>query len=179
MTALWNDVVALYAAPGIRELCLELQDRDGTDVPLLLSVASLAARGVAFDEVKVRQLERVCEPWQRRVVAPLRAARRALRPEEAAGTGLDIDPTDRAELKRCVQEAELAAERLQIEAIAAAARAWVFGHELPSSFVAVDSVLRRVAAGANGAETDLLARSAIALPQSGAARSTPCSPPGS
>ena len=124
MTSLWDEVCALYAAPGVREACLQLQEANGVDVPLLLVVTVLARRGSALDDARLDALEAATQPWQSAVVAPLRAARRALRDDARSGDGLGVEPATLRTLKASVQTAELAAERIQIEALERMACDW-------------------------------------------------------
>lgn len=124
MTALWEAVCARYAEPGVRAVCLDLQDAAGVDVPLLLAVAVLAGRGVALDDGRLDALQRACAPWQRSVVGPLRQARRALRDGADAGAALGAEADTLRRLKAAVQAAELAAERIQIDALERTAAAW-------------------------------------------------------
>jgi uncharacterized protein (TIGR02444 family) len=119
VTRLWEVAVAVYEAPGVRELVLDLQDRHGCDVPLLLALAWLDARGVAIDDARYAALAEASAAWQREVVTPLRAARRALRPRAEAPTRLSLADAARDEFKRRVQALELAAEKHQLERLEA------------------------------------------------------------
>ncbi|TVQ36139.1 MAG: TIGR02444 family protein [Geminicoccaceae bacterium] len=121
MSSAWETVCRLYAAPGVRGLCLDLQDQHGIDVPVLLTGGWLFTRGVALDAGRWTHLTASAAAWQTQVVAPLRAARRALL---QAAPPLGIAEARALALKREVQAVELAAERLQIEALAETAAAW-------------------------------------------------------
>lgn len=74
--ALWRDA-AMEAA------CLALQDAFGADVPLVLFALYLAARGAALDAATLREARNIAQDWTPTVVAPLRAARRALKTRDA------------------------------------------------------------------------------------------------
>ena len=124
MRGLWDAAVALYGAAGVRELLLDLQDGHGCDVPLLLTLAWLDARRVAVDATRYTALAEASAAWQREVVAPLRAARRALRPAAEAPSRLGLAEPARDELKRRVQALELEAEKRQLERLEAIAAAW-------------------------------------------------------
>ncbi len=52
---------ALYGRPGVAEACLELQERVGADVNLVLLACWLAARGVRLDGPGVDRLRAVAE----------------------------------------------------------------------------------------------------------------------
>lgn len=121
---LWTFACRLYGTEGVREFCLELQDEHGVDVPLLLTTCWLWRRGVALDEMRRQRLAAACAPWQREVVAPLRAARRALRPAAAPRRELIVPAEKRGELKARVQALELEAERCQLDALAALTADW-------------------------------------------------------
>lgn len=124
MSGLADDAIAVYGAEGVRELVLDLQDRHGCDVPLLLALAWLDARGVAVDDVRYATLAGSSAAWQREVIAPLRAARRALRPPAEAAGRLGLAAADRDDLKRRVQAVELDAEMQQLRRLEALAAEW-------------------------------------------------------
>ncbi|MFW5834441.1 MAG: TIGR02444 family protein [Pseudomonadota bacterium] len=142
MTALWDAVCARYARPGVKELCLELQDAHGVDVPLLLVVATLAARGRTLGDDHLDALAAASAPWQAVVVSPLRGVRRALRDGADAGAALGAEADTLRSLKAAVQAAELAAERIQIDALERAAADWPADATLPPA-EAVARVLAR------------------------------------
>lgn len=112
---------ALYARPGVAEACLELQDRQGADVNLLLAACWLAARGARLDPDAAEQLRELAAAWRENVVAPLRQARRALRPL-AADLGGSAAGSRAARLRAEVAAVELEAERL-VEGLLEAAAA--------------------------------------------------------
>jgi uncharacterized protein (TIGR02444 family) len=124
MSRLWDDAVAFYGAEGVRDLLLDLQDDHGVDVPLVLTLAWLDVRGVVVDDARYAALAEASTVWQRSVVAPLRAARRALRPASDAPTRLGLADETRAAFKRQVQAAELDAEKHQLARLEAIAAAW-------------------------------------------------------
>jgi uncharacterized protein (TIGR02444 family) len=142
MTALWDAVCALYARPGVKDLCLELQDAHGLDVPLLLVVATLARQGRALGDDHLEALAAASAPWQAAVVGPLRQARRALRDGTDAGAALGAEADTLQSLKAAVQAAELAAERIQIDALERAAADWPADTTVPPA-EAVARVLGR------------------------------------
>lgn len=113
--SLWRFAVAVYGRPGIADLCLDLQDRHGVDVPLLLWAAwTGAVRGHALTGADLAAALAATAPWRRDVVAPLRAVRRRLK----AGPS-PIAPTPETDaLRERVKALELEAERLQLTALA-------------------------------------------------------------
>ena len=46
----WDWALKAYAAPGVQEACLQLQDGTGQNVPLLLWAGWTAATGRVLDE---------------------------------------------------------------------------------------------------------------------------------
>lgn len=100
---LWDFAVAVYARPGVRELCLRLQDDHGFDVDVLLTAAWAAHQGLRLDAEAAGALDEAARPVRERFTIPIRALRRA-----AAH-----DP----ELKQHLLAAELRAERLAIQAL--------------------------------------------------------------
>jgi uncharacterized protein (TIGR02444 family) len=103
---LWEFAVALYAKPGVAKACLALQDKHGADVPLLLAAIwhGRTGRG-ALSAARVERWTTIARTWRTQIVAPLRQARRALKAHDAA------------DLYAAVKRAELAAEKLQLEAL--------------------------------------------------------------
>ena len=105
----WDFAVDLYARPGVETACLTLQNGVGLDVDMLLFCLWLAGRGEGIAPILDSALA-ASEEWQA-VVAPLRAARRALKM-------LPEDRGDTARLRIAVKACELDAERFEIEALA-------------------------------------------------------------
>lgn len=99
---LWSFATGFYAEPGMKTLCLRLQDEAGLDIPLLLTLLFAATRG---GRLSPRETEAIAMPlaaWRRDVIENLRMARRAVRSQ--------IDEPAVA-LARRILEAELDAER--------------------------------------------------------------------
>jgi uncharacterized protein (TIGR02444 family) len=111
-TDIWPWAVAAYARPGVAEACLRLQDEQAQNVCLLLWAAWSGADADALARGAV-----LARRWEGEVVGPLRQARRALKP---AAPG--IDAVSREALRAQVKAAELAAERVLLEALATIAR---------------------------------------------------------
>ncbi|KAA0683462.1 TIGR02444 family protein [Roseomonas genomospecies 6] len=98
---LWDFSLAVYGRPGVPAACLDLQDRLGQDVNLLL-FAAWAGMDCNAD-LPAAELERIdsaVAPWRAEVVRPLRAVRRRVKGEDDA-------------LYRRMKAAELEAERVQ------------------------------------------------------------------
>jgi uncharacterized protein (TIGR02444 family) len=106
--AFWRFSLARYAAPGVAAACLELQDRQGADVNLLLLALWLAECGHRLDGEAGTHLAEVAAYWQKPIVAPLRSARRHLKERLPGPQAEEI-----AEWRGKIAAAELAMERLE------------------------------------------------------------------
>ncbi|WP_426041226.1 TIGR02444 family protein [Brevundimonas sp. TWP2-3-4b1] len=133
----WDWALKAYAAPGVQEACLQLQDGTGQNVPLLLWAGWTAATGRVLDEDAIEGACDCARAWDAAAVTPLRTLRRTLR-----NTNPDIDNAARESLREAVKVVELAAERHlmaglealapspagpprpAIDALAAVARVW-------------------------------------------------------
>jgi uncharacterized protein (TIGR02444 family) len=96
----------------VADACLDLQDRFGVDVNVLLFLLWAAEGGRKVGPDDIRRIREAVEGWTDSVVAPLRAVRRHLRAPPALVEG------DAAEsLRGRVKQIELEAERLQQEGL--------------------------------------------------------------
>lgn len=84
----WQFSLKVYAAPGVAQECLMLQDESGVDVNMLLYCGW---RGVEADVLSASTIERLNEAvqaWRVEVIGPLRKVRRDLKgmasPDQAA-----------------------------------------------------------------------------------------------
>jgi uncharacterized protein (TIGR02444 family) len=107
----WNFSLEAYGGEGVARACIDLQDRHGVDVNVLLFCCWIGASGrgrLQADELK--RLTGKVGLWQREIVLPLRAVRRRL----AGGEHLPVPPDDAAAtLRRRVADAELEAEHVE------------------------------------------------------------------
>ena len=78
----WRFSLELYARDGVPAACLALQDREQTDVNLLLLALWLAVRGHRLDFETGQRLLQIAERWQGQVVGALRRVRRQLKQEK-------------------------------------------------------------------------------------------------
>jgi len=115
-TDLWCFAQELYRQPGVEAACLQLQEQ-GADICLLLCGAWLERRQIACQTERVTALRNLAEPWQEQVVLPLRQLR--LRWREGAQ-----DDKALAQLREQVKQLELAAEREQLQRLAACSWHW-------------------------------------------------------
>jgi uncharacterized protein (TIGR02444 family) len=106
-SSLWAFATEFYGRPGVEPALLSLQDEHGLDIPVLITMIYCGRRGLALSEDRVSALSALAAIWQAKAIAPLRAARRALKPENRT----EVDP-DQEALRQQIKDAELAAERL-------------------------------------------------------------------
>ncbi len=99
---LWTFSLALYPREGVADYCLELQDRLGLDVNLVLYACFAAARGVLVSRDDLAAVEASIVEWRDQRLRPLRALRRQLN-----------DHGDERAARLAVLKAELALERVQ------------------------------------------------------------------
>jgi uncharacterized protein (TIGR02444 family) len=107
----WAFSVSVYGASGVPEECLQLQDRYGVDVNLLLFCAYVGAvHGALLPDRDVRAAAATINDWNKNIVSSLREARRALKPFAADSSAASAPA---ATLRTTVKAAELEAERLE------------------------------------------------------------------
>jgi uncharacterized protein (TIGR02444 family) len=104
----WTFSLGIYSSKAVQEACIELQDRSGVDVNVMLYVLWLAdqRRRLSIDDV--RSVIGAVDGWRAEVVVPLRTARRALRAPPSAFTQPGVEA-----LRAMVKKVELEAERQQ------------------------------------------------------------------
>jgi uncharacterized protein (TIGR02444 family) len=112
--SLWDWALTAYAAEGVADACLELQDSAGQNIPLLLWAAWCAAEGRTPDEDALEAAADTARAWQETAIAPLRAVRRALKPRAP-----DLDDEAREAVRAQVKAVELEAERRLLLALEA------------------------------------------------------------
>jgi len=103
----WDWALAAYDRPGVAEACLALQDDHGQQTAYLLWAAFADPEAAALAEGAA-----LARRWEGEVLAPIRQARRALKPAlPPVGDG------ERLSLREAVKAAELRAERLLMETL--------------------------------------------------------------
>lgn len=106
----WNFSLELYGGEGVAEACLDLQERRGCDVNVLLFCCWLGASGrPTLTAERLRTVLKVSDLWQAEIVQPLREVRKLLK-DRTWGSALPetVDAT-----RRRVADAELAAEHAE------------------------------------------------------------------
>jgi uncharacterized protein (TIGR02444 family) len=101
--SLWRFSLAVYGRPGVDAACIDLQDRLGADVNLLLlALWAGAVCGTRLADAELERLKSEAAAWHHPVVAPLRGVRRHLKGVEGAEA-----------FRQTIKAAELEAERLE------------------------------------------------------------------
>ncbi|QTC91785.1 TIGR02444 family protein [Brevundimonas goettingensis] len=115
---LWDWALKAYAAPGVADACLHLQDAAEQNVPLLLWAAWVAETGRRPVEDDIEAACDTARAWDGSAVSPLRAIRRTLKAPIP-----DIDDAAREAVREQIKAVELLAERKLLEALEALAPA--------------------------------------------------------
>jgi uncharacterized protein (TIGR02444 family) len=108
---LWQWALEVYARPSVAAACLSLQDDHGQNVPYLLWALWRAHEGRAADPVAAAALVR---RWEAEVGAPLRNARRALKPSWP-----QIADETREDFRATIKDIELQGEKVLMESLEA------------------------------------------------------------
>jgi uncharacterized protein (TIGR02444 family) len=107
----WTFSLTVYGDQAVQKECLDLQDKYGVNVNLLLFCAFVgAAHGAVLSHQAMKDAAAVVDLWHKNVVGRLREARRALKlfATETSPTGLSA-----AGLRVSVEASELEAERIE------------------------------------------------------------------
>ncbi len=108
----WNFSLEVYAGEGVAAACLDLQERRGCDVNILLFCCWLGVSGrPTLTADRLRAVLKASAPWQEGVVRPLRDLRKRLK--EADFTDGEGPAETVAAVRRRVADAELAAEHAE------------------------------------------------------------------
>jgi uncharacterized protein (TIGR02444 family) len=107
----WSFSLAVYRDDAVQNECLELQDRHGINVNMLLFCAFVGAvHGAIISERDVRDALALIGAWNANVVRVLRQVRRELKPFAADPSAVQIAA---GELRTSVKAAELGAEQIE------------------------------------------------------------------
>lgn len=113
MDEFWDFTLAIYGQPGVSPALIELQDRFGRDVNLVLYCCWVAASGrgrLSGDDMT--RADAAVARWRAGVVEPLRAARRAAK---------QAPPVETDGFYEHIKAVELDAERISHRCLAAVA----------------------------------------------------------
>ena len=116
----WAFSLHYYSLPGVQRACIDLQDRHGVNVNLLLLVCWCGVQGLTVTAAVLGALrdDSSLRAWQQQFISPLRTLRRALPGYELPGSEV---------LRSLLLEAELQAERLEQDQLYA-----FFRHHFPA-----------------------------------------------
>jgi uncharacterized protein (TIGR02444 family) len=112
----WDYALDLYQREGVEAACLELQQRHGLDVNVVLFCCWLASRGILADEAVLGRIAEMAEVWQEEFVRPLRAVRSRLKAaltKRKPGSIAARWPEFAAALRQRVVALEIDGERLE------------------------------------------------------------------
>jgi uncharacterized protein (TIGR02444 family) len=109
---LWDYALAAWRRPAFEAACLDLQTLHGQCAPLFLWRLWTLAEGRPVDESTLKAAVAAARTWESAVIGPLRSARRALKAASPA-----IPDATRTALREQVRAAELAAERVLLDAL--------------------------------------------------------------
>ncbi len=96
----WEFSISVYKRPGVADYCLNLQDKHGALVNLLLFCCWLGLQQRRLDRALLKQVERVISGYNGRVTQIIRAERRQL-----------LGTDSKQQVKRALLAQELNAER--------------------------------------------------------------------
>ena len=109
----WTFSLQTFAKPSVAQTCLDLQDRLGIDVNVLLFMLWCAHYGRRLSAQNIGNIVDLVNNWQADVVHPLRLVRNALKYPAPNWPSQGTES-----LRERVKAAELEAERLQQEVMA-------------------------------------------------------------
>ena len=112
VSTFWQFSLRFYRRPEIPPLCIALQDEQGIDINLLFFILHLSFNQRQLTTEDVQRIDASIRDWRMKVVQPLRALRRELKPGIAP-----IAAQHSEALRNAIKRDELQAERLQQEAL--------------------------------------------------------------
>ena len=110
----WDFSLTVWGREAVEAACLDLQERHGLDVNLLLFCGWAGRRGRALDDAAIARLIEAARPWRAATVLPLRRLRRWLKDQSVAPGAAA------GRLRERIKEDELQAEAIQQDLFAEA-----------------------------------------------------------
>jgi len=104
----WEFSLTVYSKSGVPDACLELQDKHGADVNIVLFMLWVADQERLLSAEDISKIVGLVAGWQNEVVRPLRVARRFLKAPAS-----EWQREETAALRARIKTDELEAERLQ------------------------------------------------------------------
>ena len=115
--SLWDFALALYAAPGVENVCLRLQDDFQANTNMVLWSCWLDAQNIRLTPERLGQAHERIASWDRAVVAPLRQLRRDLKQHASEDHQV-------GSCRQAIKSAELEAEKVELDWLEAMAGDW-------------------------------------------------------
>jgi uncharacterized protein (TIGR02444 family) len=157
---LWRFSLAVYRGAGVQEECLDVQERFGVDVNLLMLCGYAGAvEGAVLSASDVEDVLKATGAWHADVVRGLRQVRRSLKPLSEAGDLAQVAGTLRLKVKAAELESEQIEQAMMWAWLRAHAGPW--RQREPRQAVVANVFALLVRCGATGAQADPLR----ALPQ--------------
>jgi uncharacterized protein (TIGR02444 family) len=103
----WQFSLKVYAAPGVAQECLMLQDESGVDVNMLLYCSWRGVEADVLSAATIAHLNEAVQTWRADVVGPLRAVRRSLKGMAS------LDQAVIKDIRGRVQDTEIFAEQVE------------------------------------------------------------------
>ncbi len=104
----WDQSLRFYTDPETQAACLDLQNRLGGDVNIVLYALYRASKGDQLDFGGLRVADQAVASWRTEVVRPLRQLRRALKSNPHP-----LSAADQSRLRDGIKKLELEAEQVQ------------------------------------------------------------------
>lgn len=104
----WTFSLSFYAEPAVKKACLELQERFGADVNLVLFMLYQAGLGRQLNALEIKRIDQTVYPWRSGVIQQIRSARNNLKQPNEHLTTDEV-----REFKSQLMATELQAEKLQ------------------------------------------------------------------
>ena len=104
----WDHSLRFYPDPETQAACLDLQNRLGADVNIVLYALYRASKGERLDVGNFRRADQAVASWRGEVVRPLRQLRRALKSNPHP-----LSAADQSRLRDGIKNLELEAEQVQ------------------------------------------------------------------
>lgn len=144
----WLFSLFVYAVDGVQQECLDLQDRYGVDVNLLLFCAYVGAiHAAVLTTADIDGASAITRQWHEGVVRKLRETRRALKPFSIGASPI---ATPAGVLRTKIKAGELEAERIEHFILEEWSHSRIGTWSRTESATAIAANIRTLLAGYNG-----------------------------
>jgi uncharacterized protein (TIGR02444 family) len=111
MISLWTFACKLYNEPAVKNACLQLQDDNDVNVPLLLTACWLIASSAKISSAHATQLQVIASDWNDSCIQSLRVLRQSMKSRLSNQENNDDDMAAWALVREQVKAVELSAEQ--------------------------------------------------------------------